>query len=92
MDESKAVDIVLQPNQASIHDGRIIHGSAPNTSGHGRSCLTVRYFPTSTKFDRSQWADPNNFHVFLARGVDLAGNEYSDPTVRNGVLTGGTTA
>src|SRR5262249_40716024 len=28
MDESQGVDIVLQPNDASFHDGKIIHGSA----------------------------------------------------------------
>ena len=78
MDESKAVDIVLDTGQASLHDGRIIHGSAPNTGAMGRSCLTVRYFPTTTKFDRSQWAN-STFHVFLVRGQDHAGNEYSNP-------------
>lgn len=78
MDESKAADIVLDTGQASVHDGRIIHGSAANTGDMGRSCLTVRYFPTTTKFDRSQWVNAD-FHVFLVRGRDHAGNDYSDP-------------
>jgi hypothetical protein len=81
IDESKAVNIVLQPNQASIHDGKIIHGSAPNTGAIGRSCLTVRYFPTTVKFTRELFQ--GEFHVFLARGKDKAGNEYSNPNDTN---------
>ena len=77
MDESRAVEIVLEPNQASIHDGRIIHGSAPNTGTLGRSAFTVRYFPTSVRFVPEK--NPN-FQIYLARGKDRAGNPYSDPT------------
>lgn len=76
-DESKAVDIVLAPGQASLHDARIIHGSAPNTGTLPRAAFTVRYFPTTNRFD----PDFNkNFRVYLARGVDHAGNPYGDPT------------
>ncbi len=76
-DESKAVDIVLEPNQASLHDGRIIHGSAPNTGKLPRAAFTVRYFSTRNKFD----PDFNkNFRIYLAKGVDHAGNPYADPT------------
>lgn len=77
MDESRAVDIVLEPNEASFHDGRIIHGSAPNTGTLGRSAFTIRFFPTTVKFVPEK--NPN-FHIYLARGVDHAGNPYSDPT------------
>src|SRR5690242_16906090 len=31
-DESKAVSLELVPNQCSLHDGRLMHGSQPNTS------------------------------------------------------------
>ena len=78
MDASKAADIILETGQASVHDGRIIHGSSPNSGAMGRSCLTVRYFPTTTTFDRTQWIN-SEFHVFLVRGQDHAGNEYSNP-------------
>jgi ectoine hydroxylase-related dioxygenase (phytanoyl-CoA dioxygenase family) len=77
MDESSAVEIVLEPNQASIHDARIIHGSAPNTGQMWRSALTVRYFPTHVRFIPEK--NPG-FHIYLARGRDKAGNPYSDPT------------
>ncbi len=77
MDESRAVEIVLDPNEASVHHGRIIHGSAPNLGKSGRSAFTVRYFPTTVKFVEEK--NPN-FQIYLARGLDRAGNRYSDPT------------
>lgn len=77
MDESRAVALELEANQACIHDGRIIHGSAPNLGRTGRSVLTIRYFPTHVKFIAEQ--NPN-FQIYLAQGRDKAGNPYSDPT------------
>ena len=75
-DETRAVAIELEPNQASFHDARIIHGSAPNNGIRGRSALTVRYFPTHVRFIEEK--NPN-FQIYLARGKDRAGNPYSDP-------------
>ncbi len=81
MDESKAVDIALQPDEASIHDARIIHGSNPNQGGLRRAVLTVRYFPTHVKFVPEASAYfRRGFQVYLARGRDKAGNQYGDPT------------
>jgi ectoine hydroxylase-related dioxygenase (phytanoyl-CoA dioxygenase family) len=80
VDESKAVDVELAPNDASVHAARLIHGSAPNTGTMPRSALTVRYFPTTVRFVRG--AHPHfgdNFQIYLARGRDRAGNRYSDP-------------
>ena len=77
VNEENAVEIVLEPNEASIHDGRIIHGSAPNTGAMSRSAFTVRYFPTYVKFIPER--NPN-FQIYLARGRDKAGNPYADPT------------
>ena len=75
VDESKAVGCILQPNQASLHDGRIIHGSAPNTSHLRRCGYTMRYTSTAIKHI------PTPTHqVYLARGRDLAGNTYADPS------------
>jgi hypothetical protein len=81
VDESKAVDVELRPNDASFHAARLIHGSAPNTGAMGRSALTIRYFPTHVKFVLG--ANPyfsGEFQIYLARGKDKAGNRYSDPT------------
>jgi len=74
-DDSKAVPCVLEPNHASLHDGRIIHGSAPNTSTIRRCGYTMRYMPTSVRVYEDAYA---YMQVYLARGHDLAGNKYHD--------------
>jgi chlorinating enzyme len=75
-DESKAVPCVLQPNWASLHDGRLMHGSEPNTSAIRRCGYTMRYIPTSVRLS-DQALDYHQ--IYLARGHDLAGNRYGDP-------------
>ncbi len=77
-DPSKALPIELQPNQCSLHDGRIIHGSAPNTSDIRRCGYTMRYISTRVKENREKNGAYHN--IYLARGVDHAGNEYGDHT------------
>jgi hypothetical protein len=75
-DDSKAITIELQPNHASLHDGRLMHGSPPNTSNIRRCGYTMRYMPTTVKLSDSC----DNYHnVYLARGQDRAGNKYGDP-------------
>ncbi len=74
-EEERAVPCILQPNECSLHDGRLMHGSPPNTSSQRRCGYTMRYMPTSVK------CMPDDGHqIYLARGVDLAGNTYADPT------------
>jgi len=76
-DDSRAVPCELQPNQASLHDARLMHGSPPNTSAIRRCGYTMRYMPTHVKLSDAA----RGFHqVYLARGRDHAGNEYADPT------------
>jgi ectoine hydroxylase-related dioxygenase (phytanoyl-CoA dioxygenase family) len=77
-DESKAVDIELQPNQASVHDCHIQHASEANTSPLRRCGYNMRYISTRTRFDSEKVPFQK---IFLARGRDYAGNEYGDPTV-----------
>ena len=78
-DESSAVDGVLEPNHCSLHDAYLIHGSSA-TKGKARRCgYQMRYMPTTVKsshFGAQQ--------VYLARGVDRAGNDYADPSQVNG--------
>ncbi|MCX6971442.1 MAG: phytanoyl-CoA dioxygenase family protein [Verrucomicrobia bacterium] len=75
-DESRAVACELQPNQASIHDGRIIHGSEPNTSSIRRCGYTMRYMSSATKLSEQA----REYHkIYLARGRDLANQSYADP-------------
>jgi len=65
VDESRVVDIVLQPGEFSLHHVRIVHGSEPNNSDVRRIGFAVRYIPTYLK----QLAGPRD-SAMLVRGVD----------------------
>jgi chlorinating enzyme len=76
-DEKTAVALELQPNEASLHNGKLMHSSEANTSAIRRCGYTMRYIPTHVKLQ----LDKNSMHkIFLARGRDRAGNSYGDPT------------
>ncbi|HEY3233334.1 MAG TPA: phytanoyl-CoA dioxygenase family protein [Polyangiaceae bacterium] len=78
-DDSKAVALELEPNQASLHDARLMHSSPANTSGIRRCGYTMRYIPTTVKFKpRRHWYFQQH-QIYLARGRDRAGNQYADP-------------
>ena len=80
-DDSKAVDLVLQPNQCSIHHAKTIHGSNANTSTLRRCGYTMRYFPTTSRFYSERRKFKTTLHqIYLARGKDHAGNTFGDPT------------
>jgi len=76
MDKSKAVDIVLKPNHASLHESKLMHSSTANTSNIRRCGYTMRYISTQSKHH-----NPEGHHqIYLARGRDHAGNTFGDPT------------
>jgi len=76
-DESKAVAIELEPNHASLHDARIIHGSEPNVSDLRRCGYTMRFMSSATRLSE----EVGQYHrIYLARGRDLANQSYGDPT------------
>tara|TARA_B100000686_G_scaffold354923_1_gene468226 strand:+ start:1912 stop:2709 length:798 start_codon:yes stop_codon:yes gene_type:complete len=52
VESDRAVDIVLQPGDISLHHPNIVHGSNPNTSQMWRKGLTMRYVPTTTCINR----------------------------------------
>jgi phytanoyl-CoA hydroxylase len=80
-DESRAVDLVLNPGDVSVHNPNLIHGSNANTSDRWRRGLTIRYIPTSTRVTREGVGSQ-----FLLRGEAVAGvNSYlSRPKFRDG--------
>jgi hypothetical protein len=78
MDPSRQVYIELAPNHASLHDGRLIHGSDANTSDLRRCGYTMRYMSTRTKYKHE--VNGSWHQIYLARGKDHAGNVYADPT------------
>ena len=75
-DESRAIYIELEPNQASLHDGRLMHASDPNTSELRRCGYTMRYISTRTRFAHQKFGQWH--HLYLARGRDNAGNAYGN--------------
>ena len=79
VDESQAVYFVLQPNECSLHEARLIHGARANTSDRRRAGYTLRYFPTTSKVhldgDNPFWS---THKLWLARGRDHAGNRYEN--------------
>lgn len=81
-DESKAVDIVLQPNQCSIHHAKLIHGSNANTGAMRRCGYTMRYMPTTVQY-RPERRSIRGFQIYLSRGADRGGNAYGDPSKIN---------
>jgi hypothetical protein len=76
-DAAEAVTIELDRNHASLHDARLLHGSAANTSQMRRCGYTMRYMPTTVKLNPDCYETHN---IYLARGKDRAGNRYADPT------------
>jgi Phytanoyl-CoA dioxygenase (PhyH) len=78
MRDKLAVPCELQPNQASLHNGKLIHGSPPNTSTFRRCGYTMRYMPTYARFNEGRLGALHQ--VYLARGRDRAGNTYADPS------------
>ncbi len=49
VDNSRAVDIVLEPGQMSLHHVLLVHGSEPNNSHWRRVGFAIRYLPTHVK-------------------------------------------
>ncbi|MFA6107738.1 MAG: phytanoyl-CoA dioxygenase family protein [Candidatus Latescibacterota bacterium] len=73
VDESRAVDVVLQAGDVSVHHPNVVHGSNANTSLRRRCGLTIRYIPTRTRIvSDGQWPS-----AFLLRGAAVPGiNQY----------------
>lgn len=79
VDESKAVDVVLNAGDLSIHHPSLIHGSEANTSEKWRMGLTIRYIPTTTRILKPDIGAP-----FLLRGKAVPGVNVYLPRPRYG--------
>lgn len=73
----EAVPIVLQRNQASLHDSKLIHGSPANTSGRRRCGYTMRFVPGRVRLNPEM---EQYIGLYSARGKDTAGNNLLDPS------------
>ncbi len=78
-DDSKRVYIELAPNECSLHNAKIIHGSEPNTSNLRRCGWTLRFCSASVRFNEDSFGGAHV--VYLAQGDNLAGNVYADPSI-----------
>ena len=67
--EARAVDLVLQPGEMSLHHLWIVHGSKANTSDIPRIGIAIRYVST-----RVQQDSPDKPFAMLVRGQDDYGH------------------
>jgi len=74
VDERQAVNVVLQPGQMSLHDGKLIHASRPNRTDDRRIGFAIRYIPTHVR----QVAGPKD-SAMLVRGQDTHGHFDLEP-------------
>ena len=65
VDEQRAVDVVLQPGEFSLHHVLIVHGSEPNRASWPRIGFAIRYVRTDVR----QIAGERD-SALLVRGVD----------------------
>jgi non-heme Fe2+,alpha-ketoglutarate-dependent halogenase len=74
VDESKGVDAVLDPGQASLHHVLLAHGSEPNKSNDRRIGFAIRYVSTHVK-----QAVGTRDSATLVRGVDTFNHFEHEP-------------
>ena len=74
VDESQTVAMPLEPGEASLHNGRLAHASAPNRSADRRIGLSLHYMPTRTKQVIGEWDS-----AALVRGEDRFGHFTHTP-------------
>jgi len=69
VDESKAVDVMLQPGEFSLHHVLIFHGSEPNRADDARIGFAIRYIPTHVRQTAGERESAT-----LVRGIDEYGH------------------
>jgi len=70
VDESKAVDLEMQPGEAVIFNEAVFHGSECNTSDVARVAISMRYTTPEVKILIDEWSDPDRIRTLLVRGED----------------------
>jgi hypothetical protein len=79
VDESKAVDILLEPGEISLHHIKLVHGSAPNRSADRRIGFAMRYIPPHVRQIRMRDS------AMLVRGVDRFHHFDPEPRPRHDI-------
>jgi len=78
VEESRAVDIILEPGQMSLHHVMLVHGSESNHSAIRRIGFAIRYLPTYVK-QLTGVLDS----ATLVRGTDNYGHFVLEPSPRS---------
>ena len=73
VDATRAVPVMLQPGEMSLHDIKLVHGSEPNGSDDRRIGLAIRYLPAHVRQTK------NRDSAMLVRGVDRYGHFDPEP-------------
>ena len=73
VDESAAVDVLLEPGEMSLHHINLLHGSQPNRSGGRRMGYAIRYVAPHVR----QRGEMDS--AMLVRGRDRFGHFKPDP-------------
>jgi hypothetical protein len=91
VDESQAVDVILNPGQFSLHHVLLFHGSKPNRSTEPRIGFAIRYVPTHIRQTAGERESAT-----LVRGIDEFGHFdaelppesdlHPDAVARHGVI------
>ena len=78
VDEDKAVSIELQPGEASLHHGWVVHASHPNKSDDWRIGLSLQYLTPRMKQKKTQKES-----VLPVRGQDRFNHFLLEPVCTN---------
>ena len=74
IDESRAVNLEVQPGEAALFAFRIAHASHPNASDDRRIGMAIRYVPPDARQTRA-----DRDIASLVRGEDRLGNFEHEP-------------
>lgn len=77
VDEEQAVDVLLRPGEAAIHDGRTLHASGRNTGADSRVGVVARFLSTSVRSTKDRES------ASLVRGVDDYGYWDLEPAPKS---------
>ena len=75
VDEDKAVDVILQPGEFSIHHEAVVHGSGPNNAPRPRIGLSIHYIAPHVHQVKLKEAAA----ATLVRGTDAYRHWREDP-------------
>ena len=73
VDQARAVPVVLDPGEMSLHHIKLVHGSEPNRSDDRRIGFSIRYIPTHVRQVKLRDS------ATLVRGVDRYGHFDHEP-------------